>query len=181
MAFGGDATPKGFGVAAALVNAGAITAPAGVYASSVNGPALAAGPFWQKSARTDRRSRLNAMRLTAVAGVDLLAALVGAPDITKGDTGQFSSAAAAANQHGLPSNFGEGRGNWLAEHIVGLMFNLMHAGVTAIAAVADVHDWEVKAMAIAAGDLTITVHNRATAAVIALSIIQIQYHQSLTG
>jgi len=182
MAFGGDATPKGFGASGALVAAGAITAPAGAYADQPGGVALAAGPAWQKTGRTDKRSRLNGLRLTAVAGIDLLAAgPYGAfPGVAAdADTGVLVTAAAAANQHGLPSNFGEGRGNWLAEHTVGFMFQLTDAGVTAIAAVTDVHDWVISAIAVGTGNVTITSGNRGTGAVIALSIIQIQYHALL--
>lgn len=36
----------------------------------------------------------------------------GAVDPTNGDTGEIVTAAPAADQHGLPTNFGPGRGNW---------------------------------------------------------------------
>lgn len=42
-----------------------------------------------------------------------LAALVAGPAlIANADTGQLVTAAPAANQHGLPTNFGPGRGKW---------------------------------------------------------------------
>lgn len=42
-----------------------------------------------------------------------LAARAGAPAPAAADTGELTTAAPAANQHGLPLNFGKGRGNWL--------------------------------------------------------------------
>jgi hypothetical protein len=45
-------------------------------------------------------------------GPPLDATVAGPTQASSADTGQLVSAAPAVNQHGLPANFGPGRGNW---------------------------------------------------------------------
>lgn len=48
-------------------------------------------------------------------GAPLSALLAGSQNIANADTGALVTAAPAADQHGLPSNFGPGRGRWTAD------------------------------------------------------------------
>lgn len=95
------------GAAGALIQAASLQ-PTGAYAGPnadawfvdrVNGGGRAYQP-----------SRLNKI---IVSGARLLEpAAAAAPDPANDDTGRLVTAAAGANEHGLPSNFGRGRGHW---------------------------------------------------------------------
>lgn len=157
------------GASGALVAAANIL-PAGAYALQPNGTASATGPYWRKSAAgvagrqsgSDRSSRLNQIAIIA-AGGDLLVDFVATPAaIANADTGAFVTAAAAANQHGLPANFGPGRGNWIADDVARVTVEVWSGeqggdGRVSVSALSIV-------LAVATGNLTITIHNSALAA-----------------
>lgn len=158
--------------AAGALTAAANIAPAGQYASAINGPALAAGPFFQKTgasgeeeriAGSDRRSRLNHLRITAAGGA-LLTDFVATPAAAaNADTGVFVTAAAAANQHGLPANFGPGRGKWRADDFSQLAVQIISAeqggdGRVSTSALS------IQYAFVAGGDISITIHNSGLAA-----------------
>lgn len=73
---------------------------------NANGSRIAGG---QEAAQ----HRVNSLILNISAGGTALAAYADATvDGSAADTGVLTTAAAAANQHAIPANFGPGRGNW---------------------------------------------------------------------
>jgi len=115
------------GPAGSLVAEAQVT-PAGQYASQPNGPVngvAAEDIFWQKN-EVETRSALNELRITSAPGQgDMLSARVNVldPTIAAADTGGLTTqdpatavngvgADISGNVHGLPANFGPGRGRW---------------------------------------------------------------------
>lgn len=91
---------------------------------------------------------------------DILAALVdNTDDGSAADTGVLVTAAAAANQHGLPANFGPGRGNWVDPDNA---FDLDVRPLTqrnTVAAATNTGGPVLRAIAVAGGDLTLAFKN----------------------
>lgn len=97
---------------------------------------------------------------TQVAGPsDPLAALIDNDDTGAGaDSGVLVTAAPAANQHGLPANFGPGRGNWTADDLGALKVTIPRA-VNTVAAGTNVGGPVVRSINVAAGDVTVAFKN----------------------
>lgn len=151
MAFGG------IGAAAALIQDTSI-APPGQYASQVNGPvsAIAADNiFWQKN-RVERRSEFNEFVLTVDA--ELLLARIAGFNLANADSGRFTSAEPAANEHGLPANFGPGRGNWLEGDAERILVDLRFPHDQAQGGAGETPLIDVT-VTVANGDVQIDVHN----------------------
>lgn len=171
MSFQPLAVGSGFGLAACLVESACIT-PAGQYAATPNGVYLAGGPFWAKT-RTEERSALNRVILTGqgihslLGTIQQLAAL-----ITQSDTGVLMTAAAVACCHGLPANFGPGRGNWCAADVDRIRAGFFGGAGISTCFICDV---VLAAIAVAAGNLTLTFHNRGGAPLATGSSIVVEY------
>ncbi len=189
MAFGAS-----IGAGGALVQAVSISPP-GVYADQINGAPLAAGPFWRK-AEVEARSVLNELTIRGDdLGVSVLGARAGAAVYTgaTADTGFLVTAAAgtditvletdgvttevlaAANQHGLPANFGAGRGNWIAGDLDKLMIQLDRPDETAQGAAGETQLVSVHSVQIVAGDLVIAIHNRGATSTWDRAVMVLQY------
>ena len=173
MAFGSC-----IGAGGALVQAVSISPP-GVYADQINGAPLAAGPFWRK-AEVEERSVLNELTIAGdLVGAVLLAARIAVPNYngTPADAGFLVTAAAgtdiavvnpsgagttllAANQHGLPANFGPGRGNWVAGDLDKLMIRFDRPSAIAQGAAGETQLPQVDSVQIVAGDVVICIHDR---------------------
>jgi len=153
MAFGG------LGPAAALIDADSIRAPGGVYASQPNGPVsgVAADDIFWQATEVERRSQLNELYIRSN-NAALLAARIGTPNPAAADTGQLVSDEAAANQHGLPANFGPGRGNWILDDIrkVVVSFQFLSDAAQGGAGETPLVSWGVL---FSGGDIQITLHN----------------------
>lgn len=138
MAFAGD-----FGAAAALVPFALITNILGETSPGYDADGNIT--FTKASGQVYTPARVDTLIIAA--GTDQTAPLgicqAGAASIANVDTGQLTTAAAGANQHGLPKNFGPGRGNWGGTNATG--HNRLR--VTAIAALT------VNVVADAAGSL----------------------------
>jgi len=75
------------------------------------------------------------------------------------DTGVLVTAAPAANQHGLPANFGLGRGNWAAADLTGIHVEFL-AAVNTVAGVTNVGGPLVRARTpVAVGNFSVAVKN----------------------
>lgn len=104
MAFAGD-----FGAAGNLIPFALCYSP--VYGQATGYDANGNLQFTTPGGTVVTPARIDHLQITA--GQNILAALVdNTDDGSAADTGVFVAAAAAANQHGLPVNFGPGRGNW---------------------------------------------------------------------
>ena len=104
-------------------------------------------------------------RFTILITAGTLGARAGAPNIANTDTGEFTTAAAAANQVALPLDFGPGRGRWRARDLQFLEIegpedtgNAATAGGLHLVADADVAGGVNPR--IVNNDLVLTVHNR---------------------
>lgn len=86
-----------------------------------------------------------------------LAARVGAPAPAAADTGVLTTAAAAVNENGIPSNFGLGRGNWTANAVSQVVVTVQDP--SDVNPSSDVHQ---ASKALVGNDLVITLHNRGT-------------------
>lgn len=97
---------QNIGAAGGLIQAATISQPAGSYGGPDGTDWLTAAP-----AGGDRPGETRQVNLLLLVQVQL-AERVGAFDITAADSGRLVSAAPAANEHGLPTNFGPGRDAW---------------------------------------------------------------------
>lgn len=91
-----------------------------------------------------------------------LAAFVGAPAIAAADTGELTTAAPGANQNGISSVFGRGRGNWQAgdEKKVVITVNDDNAATQGGAGQTSLVHVVAGSPRVVAGDLLVTLHNR---------------------
>jgi hypothetical protein len=93
-----------------------------------------------------------------------LAAYAGAPSAAAADTGVLTTATPAANQNGIPSYFGKGRGNWEDGDQHRVLAFVEATTATAQDGDGKVPQAYVVSLAITSGDLVVTVHNRGLAA-----------------
>jgi len=166
------------GAAAGLVQAASITHPAGQYADQVNGAAAAAGPFWQAT-EVEGRGQLMGIIITGDGvGTDLLAVRAGAAfDITAADTGALVTDEAAANQHGLPANFGPGRGHWTEADVARLNVQVPDPANVAVGAATTLYavTWQAR---LVGNDVEVFIHNNGDAVVGPNASILVQYVQA---
>lgn len=131
MAFAGS-----FGAAEALIPFGMITNILGETSPGydANGNIM----FTRASGQVYTPPRVDTLIITATTGqtAPLGITTVGLPSIVDADTGRLTSAAPGANEHGLPANFGPGRGKWA--NVTGA--NRLRASVDAVLDVAVVAD-----------------------------------------
>lgn len=115
MAFAGS-----FGAAAALIPFGIITNILGE--SSPGYDANGNITFTRASGQVYTPARVDTLIISGTTDqtppLGLLT--VGFPAIADADTGQLTTAVAGVNQHGLPANFGPGRGKWGGVNVTGL-------------------------------------------------------------
>lgn len=105
MAFAG-----GFGAAAAQITAGNIELNTGEGGDSYDADGrLVVG---RASGSLYTPARIDTIQVLSKGGNPLGAIVAGGPDPANVDTGELVSAVPGANQHGLPANFGPGRGKW---------------------------------------------------------------------
>ena len=96
---------------------------------------------------------------------DILAALINnSDDGSAADTGVLVTAAAGANQHGLPANFGLGRGKWVNADNAKLPSSInvqldFQQSINTVQGVTNVGGPYVRALVQAGGDLTIAIKN----------------------
>lgn len=122
MAFAGT-----FGAAANLIPFGIINSP--IHGAGVSYDANGNLQFQTPGGTVFTPERLD--DLFIVGSGDVLAALVdNTDDGSAADSGVLVSTAPAANQHGLPANFGPGRGNWLATDVFRTIVEFISAGNT---------------------------------------------------
>lgn len=166
------------GAANALVQAASIQSPAGQYADQVNGAAAAAGPFWQATEVEARGQLMGLIILGDGGGTDLLAVRVGAAfDETAADTGLFVTAEPGADQHGLPANFGPGRGNWSEGDVARLNVQVPDPANAAVGAATTLYavTWQAR---LVGDDVEIYIHNNGDAVVGANASVLLQYVQA---
>ncbi len=192
MAFGAS-----IGAGGALVQAASVSPP-GVYADQINGAPLAAGPFWRKT-EVEARSNLNEVSISADDSGAVLAARAGDPDFTgaAADTGFLVTAAAgtdiavfdiavppvavtllAANQHGIPANFGPGRGNWVVGDLDKVDVRFDRPNFVVQGAAGETQLPSVTSVQIVAGDLVIAIHNRGAQALADVASMVLHYKGS---
>ena len=78
-----------------------------------------------------RNRPINRLKIGGITNLVTLAAVASDADLAEvagvhGSTGVLVTAAAAANQHGLPANFGAGRGQWAAGDLARLRIEIMY-------------------------------------------------------
>jgi hypothetical protein len=106
------------------------------------------------------RPQINNFRWTIAEdqGPLLLAMVAGVSLAANADVGALTTAAPGADQHGIPANFGKGRGNWLATDRDRVRAHVMlyepDAGLLTNVGMA-----QVSSIAIVAGDLVVLVRN----------------------
>lgn len=92
------------------------------------------------------------------------------------DTGVLVSAVPAANQHGIPTNFGPGRGNWFLPDLPRLTVEIWYVRLTTFGAN---FGWpEVVAIDLLGGNITIVVKNQANQSLSTLGL-RLHYNHSL--
>jgi hypothetical protein len=96
-------------------------------------------------------------------------------DGSAADTGVLTTAAAAADQHGLPSNFGPGRGNWTLQDIARLSVDVR---TTEAAPAASQPTVAVLSLTVSSGDLVIVCKNQSTGAPEAITV-KLRYDHSM--
>jgi hypothetical protein len=114
MAFGNIGAPGGM--------IGAVNiAPAGAYAADgitwLKAQGIAFAPTPPSNLNALLRQRRASFKSIQVGQVTLTARADATSDGTAGDTGVLVTAAPAANQHGIPINFGPGRGRWTTDDV----------------------------------------------------------------
>lgn len=97
---------QNIGAAGGLIQAASIGQPAGSYGGPDGTDWLTAAPAGGD--RPGETRQVNALLVTQVQ----LGERVGAFDISADDSGRLTTAEAAANEHGVPTNFGPGRDAW---------------------------------------------------------------------
>jgi len=132
MAFAGS-----FGAAAALIPFGIITNLLGETSPGydANGNIM----FTRASGQVYTPTRVDTLIITATTDQTppLGICTTGLPTIADADTGGLTTAAPGANQHGLPVNFGPGRGRWGVDPTG---FNRLRASVSSVLNVGVVAD-----------------------------------------
>ena len=151
------------GAAAGLV-AVANMRPAGTLVANVGGDATAGANLRKTGSAlasrisgAEERSALNRLEIF-VGAVRLLdsVAVTTAANPNAAHTGQFTTAVAGADQHGLPANFGPGRGRWVADDLAKV--SVLCDGTSGGAGLAASFRVNVT-KAIVANDLVITIQN----------------------
>ena len=115
----------------------------------------------------------------AVVGAEVEAFADGTLNGSAIDTGLLVSAAAAANQHGLPVNFGPGRGNWTENDVARLQVDVKARTITAPIDASAIPP--VVSVQITGGDVVIVVKNMSTAQVYTDLLINLKYSHSIEG
>lgn len=88
----------------------------------------------------------------------LAAMVLGLADPANADTGALVTAAPAANQHGIPANFGPGRGNWTQNDLERLRVHIQGEFFLA-GALTDVGTVSIATRTLVGSDLVILVRN----------------------
>jgi hypothetical protein len=97
--------------------------------------------------------------LVISAGNDVLAALLNNTDDGSAvDSGALVSAAAIANEHGLPANFGPGRGNWTQLDLINLNVESREE-INTVAAITNTGGPVVRAITLAGSNVGISIKN----------------------
>lgn len=172
MAFTGT-----MGAAAAMTPIGVLSAPGGALAYAADAIRLTKTPL--NSVTPILQPRLANLRFTMAAGQNqvLQALAVGVADPANGDTGSLVTAAPGVNQHGIPANFGPGRGNWTQNDLERLRVHIQ-AGFYSTAAITNVGGPLVASRVLAAGDITILVRNMSQIVLVGL-VIDLEWRHSV--
>ena len=109
---------------------------------------------------------------------DILLALVNNDDDgVPADNGLIVSGAPAANQHGLPTNFGPGRGNWVANDLGSLKVEFRGA-INTVGAVTNTGGPVLRGATLAGADAVISIKNMSEV-VLASATIRVQMEHSI--
>lgn len=92
------------------------------------------------------------------------------------DTGILVTGTPAANQHGIPTNFGPGRGNWVLADLVRLTIDVLYARPAAFAA--NLARPAVAVVTLSGGNVTIVFKNQANQDLSTLGL-RLHYNHSL--
>lgn len=155
MSFNGDAGAKFIGDVGSV----GTMAPAGAYVSFPVSGVTTTG-FWKVNEDAFPRQQVHALFIDGLSLRGWTGGDIHDPALVH--TGRLVSAAPGANAHGLPVNFGPGRGAWLADDIVRLLVLTCDDGTQSYLngpyqnPLPDIcHD-----IIIAAGNVTIDIYNR---------------------
>ncbi|HMO94949.1 MAG TPA: hypothetical protein PKD27_02445, partial [Tepidiformaceae bacterium] len=115
----------------------------------------------------------------ATDGTPVLAALANnTDDGSAADTGVLTTAAPAANQHGLPRNFGVGRGNWNVLLMAAVVRVEFLAAINTVAAVTNTGGPVVRTKVPLVGNFTVAIKNMSEVA-LASGVILVQFEHSI--
>lgn len=114
---------------------------------------------------------LTFMRIAESAGTPLLALADNSNDGSAADTVVFTTAAPAANQVGLPSNFGPGRGRWTQALVAFQLCVEIRERVNTVAGISNVGGPEIRTISYANGNFTVAVKNMSEVALANFAII----------
>ncbi len=107
--------------------------------------------------------------------------VAGAPDEANDDTGMLSTAdvvgGGEANKHGIPANWGAGRGNWDADSVARINVQI-RAHSTNRAGVGDVGGSQVASIALVGSDVEIAIRNTSLEEVEDLTVL-LEYRHSM--
>lgn len=161
MGFGGN-----FGAAASMTPIGIISAPSGILTYNADGISVDLQKNGDSSAFAVRE--IDNLRITGGAGT-VLAVFIAAGDGSSGDRGTLVSGAPGANEHGIPANFGPGRGSWTQEDVERFRASI-HLYQSGSLADASIGQAVVQSIILAAGDISVLFRNISLATCIAMQI-----------
>jgi len=166
MAFGGNA-----GAAAGLLAIGTYIPNPGSDAASYDGDDLEYTEGGAHAYGAPDPLRNVTLLITTPLSVWADATVTGAAD----DTGILTTAAAGTDEHGLPANFGPGRGNWTLQDIARLTVDVRTTDPTPAVSQPPV---SVVGLTVSTGDLVITCKNQNTVAPAAITV-KLRYDHSM--
>jgi hypothetical protein len=105
--------------------------------------------------------------VVAIAGAALAAYADATVDGSAADTGILVTAAPAANEHGLPANFGPGRGNWQIQDAHRISTDVLETGMAAPVAGGQVVELDIQ---ISGGDMRLAYKNLSTIALTGFAV-----------
>lgn len=169
MSFGGT-----FGAAAAMTPIGIMSSTAGTL--TYNADAISVD--LQKngvSASSFAIEQINNLRILGSGSP--LGVFVALGDGSTGDRGTLVTGAPGANEHGIPANFGPGRGNWTSTELARLRV-LISFYQTGSLANASIGQATAQPPTLAGGDISVIIRNISLAACASLTI-DLEYRHSI--
>lgn len=172
MAFAGT-----MGAAAAMTPIGVLSAPGGALTYAADAVSLLKTPVG--SSTPILRPQLDNLRFTMEndQGPVLDVMAVGGPSIANADTGGLATSAPGANEHGIPANFGPGRGNWTQDDVERLRVTVQtwrsDGGLAT-----DIGALQPTRVTLGAGDVLIEIRNMSLRAADGI-VLELEYRHSI--